>query len=102
MYFPQIFNLGNGKPCILKDFIALVEKYVKKKVVIDILPAQPGDVDRTAADISHARKLLGYNPSISLEEGIKKTVEWYLEHMKHQRRHAVRQAAPHGKPGNND
>jgi UDP-glucuronate 4-epimerase len=67
----------------LKDFIALVEKYVNKKAVIEILPAQPGDVDRTAANISHAQKLIGYNPSVSIEEGIKRTVEWYKEHMKH-------------------
>jgi dTDP-D-glucose 4,6-dehydratase len=59
---------------------------VNKKAVIEILPAQPGDVDRTAANISHAQKLIGYNPSVSIEEGIKRTVEWYKEHMRHHSR----------------
>jgi dTDP-D-glucose 4,6-dehydratase len=64
----------------------LVEKYLGKKAVIEILPAQPGDVDRTAANISHAQNLIGYNPSVSIEEGIKRTVEWYQEHIRHHSR----------------
>ena len=44
---------------------------------IEVLPMQPGDVDRTYADITKANKLLGYNPSITFKEGIEKFVEWY-------------------------
>jgi len=73
----QIYNLGNGSPVKLKDFIKLVEDTVGRKANIKILPEQPGDVPRTCADISKAQEMLGYNPSTSFEEGIKKTVQWY-------------------------
>ena len=76
----QIFNLGNGSPYKLCDFIGLVEKYVGKKAIIRVLPNQPGDVPRTCANISVARELLGYDPSTPFEEGIRKTVEWYQEY----------------------
>eukprot|EP01040_Poterioochromonas_malhamensis_P015710 gene15710-17637_t len=73
----EVINLGNGRPYLLKDFIRLVEKCVGKQAKIEILPEQPGDVDRTCADISKAQRLLGYNPQVPFEEGISRTVEWY-------------------------
>jgi UDP-glucuronate 4-epimerase len=73
----QIYNLGNGDPISLKRFIQIVEETVGAKALIEYLPDQPGDVPRTCADISKARKLLGYSPKTSFEEGIKRTVEWY-------------------------
>lgn len=73
----QVYNLGNGSPVKLKDFIKLVEDTVGQKANIKILPEQPGDVPRTCADISKAKEMLGYNPSTSFKEGIKKTVQWY-------------------------
>ena len=75
----EIFNLGNGRPYLLRDFISLVETCTEKKAVIQILPEQAGDVDRTCADISKARELLDYNPKVTFEEGITKTIEWYKE-----------------------
>mmetsp|Transcript_2709 Transcript_2709/g.4052 ORF Transcript_2709/g.4052 Transcript_2709/m.4052 type:complete len:369 (+) Transcript_2709:180-1286(+) len=73
----QIYNLGRGEPTHLSHFINLVEKNVGKKANIRICPEQPGDVPRTCADISKARKLLGYDPKVSFEEGISLTVQWY-------------------------
>jgi UDP-glucuronate 4-epimerase len=73
----EVINLGNGRPYLLKDFITLVETCVGRKAVIEQLPEQPGDVDRTCADISKARKLLGYEPKVTFEEGIARTAEWY-------------------------
>jgi len=73
----QIFNLGNGNPISLKEFISIVEEASGKKAVIKILPDQPGDVPRTCADISKAKELLGYYPKVTFEEGIRRTVEWY-------------------------
>ena len=73
----QIYNLGRGEPTKLSRFIELVEARVGKKAVIKICPEQPGDVPRTCADISKARKMLGYNPKVSFEEGIARTVDWY-------------------------
>lgn len=74
----EIINLGNGTPHSLTEFIACVEKHVGKKAVIRQLPDQPGDVQRTCANIHKAQKLLGYDPKVSINEGIKNTVEWYL------------------------
>ena len=62
----QVYNLGNGSPTKLTDFISLVEKETGKKASIELLPEQPGDVPRTCADISKARKMLGYDPKLSL------------------------------------
>jgi nucleoside-diphosphate-sugar epimerase len=73
----QIFNLGNGRPSSLRDFIGLVERHVGKRAVVRVLPDQPGDVPRTCANIDKARALLGYEPKVPLEEGIRRTVEWY-------------------------
>eukprot|EP00525_Craspedostauros_australis_P012504 CAMPEP_0198114106 /NCGR_PEP_ID=MMETSP1442-20131203/5585_1 /TAXON_ID= /ORGANISM="Craspedostauros australis, Strain CCMP3328" /LENGTH=400 /DNA_ID=CAMNT_0043771341 /DNA_START=71 /DNA_END=1273 /DNA_ORIENTATION=- len=75
----QIFNLGKGSGTSLKEFIHLVQKHVGKKAVIQILPDQPGDVPYTCADVSKARKLLGYRSTVSFEEGIRRTVKWYQQ-----------------------
>ena len=73
----EIINLGNNKPVELKYFISLVEKNLKKKAKIRKLPIPQGDVNLTYADISKAKKLLNYSPKVSIEEGLKKTIEWY-------------------------
>jgi len=75
----EVINLGNGRPYLLSDFISLVEQSVGKKAIIEVLPEQPGDVDRTCADISKARQLLNYNPKVPFEEGIARTAEWYKQ-----------------------
>lgn len=76
-FIDQVINLGNGRPFMLKDFISLVETCVGRAAVIEVLPCQQGDVDRTCADISKAKQLLGYSPSVPFEEGIRRTAEWY-------------------------
>ena len=73
----QVYNLGGGDPVDLRDFIKLVEKATGKEALIEVLPDQPGDVARTAADVSKARKLLGYEPKVPFADGIKRTAEWY-------------------------
>jgi hypothetical protein len=75
----QVINLGNGRPFLLKDFISLVESSVGKAAMIEILPHQPGDVDRTCADISKAQELLGYCPKVPFEEGIRRTALWFRD-----------------------
>jgi len=75
----KVLNLGNGRPYKLKNFINLVEECVGTEAIIEMCPEQPGDVERTCADISSARELLGYNPQVTFEEGIAKTVQWYKE-----------------------
>lgn len=73
----QVINLGNGRPYLLKDFISLVEKCVGKTAMIEIVEEQPGDVDRTCADITKAREMLGYDPKVCFEDGIARTADWY-------------------------
>ncbi len=73
----EIFNLGESQTVRLDQLIALLEKSLGTKAIIDRQPAQPGDVPITYADISKARKFLGYNPQVKIEQGIPKFVEWF-------------------------
>ena len=77
----EILNLGESKPITLNEMIKTIERALGKKAIINRLPMQPGDVDRTYADISKAKKLIGYNPRISFEEGIKNFVMWYKNNL---------------------
>jgi len=73
----EIINLGNNKPMELNTFISIVEKLAGKKAAINSLPMQPGDVAITYADIKKAKKMLGYEPETSFEQGMRQFVEWY-------------------------
>jgi UDP-glucuronate 4-epimerase len=75
----EIFNLGESQTVKLGYLIELIETALGKKAIIDRQPAQPGDVPRTYADISKARKLLGYQPRVKIEEGIPKFVDWFRQ-----------------------
>ena len=72
----EIINLGNNNPDKLSIAIKLIEKYVGKKARFEYREFHKADMKVTWADISKARKLLNWQPQVSLEEGIKKTVEW--------------------------
>src|SRR6059058_5363499 len=74
----DVFNLGESQTIQLKDLIFAIENAVGKKAKINRLAEQPGDMPRTYAEISKARKLLGYNPTTKLSEGLPKFVEWFL------------------------
>jgi len=78
----DIFNLGESETIQLKDLIAAIEKALGKKAKINRLPEQPGDVPLTCADISKAKKLLGYNPTTPLAEGLPRFVNWFLSRPK--------------------
>lgn len=72
----EIINLGGGAPVSLNQMIETIEKVLNKKAKIERLPMQMGDVNKTAADITKAKKLLNYNPKTSFERGIIKFIEW--------------------------
>jgi len=76
----EIFNIGNSKTVELNYFIECIEKELGKKANKNMMPLQKGDMLKTFADITKSKKQLGYNPKVSIEEGIKKTVEWYKEY----------------------
>ena len=75
----DIFNLGENETIQLRDLIAGIENALGEKARINRLPQQPGDMPMTYADISKARKLLGYNPSTRLSDGLPRFVEWFLQ-----------------------
>ena len=66
----EVYNLGNSSPISLNDFIGLCEKVVGKKAIYKEVDNQLGDVPHTYADISKAKRDLGYDPKISLKEGL--------------------------------
>ncbi len=80
----EIFNLGKGSGTSLKEFLDIVQKHVGKKAIIKILPAQPGDVPYTCADVSKAYDLLGYRAAVPFDEGIRRTVDWYINEYRKQ------------------
>ncbi len=77
----EILNLGESEPIDLNKMISTIEEVVGKTAKINRLPMQPGDVDRTFADITKAKKMIGYNPRTSFKEGIKKFYEWKMNLM---------------------
>jgi UDP-glucuronate 4-epimerase len=74
-----VVNLGSGSPVQLLDFVRLVEREVGKTARLNFLPMQPGDVQETHAAIDKAKRLLGWEPRVRIEEGVQRFVEWYRE-----------------------
>lgn len=75
----EIINLGESQTVELRRLVELLENALGKRAIIDHQPEQPGDVPVTYADITKARRLLGYNPRTQIEDGIAKYVEWLQE-----------------------
>jgi UDP-glucuronate 4-epimerase len=73
----EVVNLGESRTVELRELISLLEKELGRDAVINRQPLQPGDVPQTFADISKARRLLGYDPQTPIEEGIRRFVEWF-------------------------
>ena len=73
----ETYNLGESQTTTLKELIQMIEEALGKKANIEWLESQPGDVSITYADISKAKRMLGYQPKVKMEEGIKRFVEWY-------------------------
>ena len=74
----EIINLGNNYSVTLNHLVQNIETIIGKKAIIEKLPEQPGDVPKTFADISKAKKLLDYSPETPLKEGLKNFYEWFL------------------------
>ncbi|MBV9772536.1 MAG: SDR family NAD(P)-dependent oxidoreductase [Gemmatimonadetes bacterium] len=75
----EIFNLGESRTVTLTELVALLGHELGVEPRIRRLPAQPGDVERTFADVSRARALLGYDPRTPLEDGVRRFVRWFRE-----------------------
>jgi len=77
----NIYNLGESQPITVNDLITEIEKALGKKAVREYVPPQPGDVERTYADITKAAKELGYNPSTTIQIGLTKFVTWLTKNI---------------------
>lgn len=75
----KIYNIGNSSPVKLSDYINEIEIALNKKAIRNLLPMQPGDVYKTYADVSELEKDFGYRPKTSIQAGIRKYVNWYLQ-----------------------
>lgn len=78
----KIYNIGNNASVQLMRFIEAIEKELNKTAVKEFLPMQPGDVPSTFADINDLIKEVGYKPATTVEEGIKKFIQWYKQYYK--------------------
>lgn len=72
----DIFNLGESNAISLLELVSILERSIGRKAEVRYLPMQDGDVLRTFADISMAKRMLGYNPVVNIEDGIRDYVEW--------------------------
>lgn len=73
----QLFNIGYGSPVDLMDFIREIEKNLDIEAEKNLMPMQKGDVPKTWADVENLQELTGFRPLISVEEGVKRFIEWY-------------------------
>lgn len=78
----RVYNIGNNKPIDLEHYISTLEGCLNKTAVKNLLPLQAGDVPDTYADVSDLINDVNYKPDTSVEEGIGRFVEWYLDYYK--------------------
>ena len=78
----EIFNIGNGNPKKLKDYLKFIEKKLNSKAKVKKLPLQIGDIFKTHSDITKLKKYTKYKPKTNIEVGISKFIEWYKDYYK--------------------
>ena len=78
----RLYNIGNNNPVELMHYIEVLEGCLGKKAVKNMLPMQPGDVQATYADVSELVKAIDYKPAMSVEEGMSRFVDWYMDYYK--------------------
>jgi UDP-glucuronate 4-epimerase len=76
----RIYNVGNGRPVALMDMIAILEQILGRRAEVEMLPMQPGEMIETSADISAIQADFGFRPRVTLEEGLRRFVEWHRRH----------------------
>ncbi|QKT04815.1 NAD-dependent epimerase [Ectothiorhodospiraceae bacterium 2226] len=76
----RLYNIGNHRPVDLLHYIEVLEDCLGRKAEMNMLPLQPGDVPDTYADVEDLARDVGYQPSVPVEEGVRRFVEWYREY----------------------
>jgi UDP-glucuronate 4-epimerase len=82
----KVYNLGNHRTVELRELIRLLEEDLGKRAEVQHLPAQPGDVPLTCADIQSAQEEIGYSPAVPIERGLEHFVEWFEKKRKGKKR----------------
>lgn len=78
-YDGEVFNIGGGSKVTVNELIDELEKLIGKKAIVEYIEKQKGDVENTWADISKAKRLLGWEPKVNIKEGLKKYIEYIHE-----------------------
>jgi UDP-glucuronate 4-epimerase len=76
----RVFNIGNSRPTRLMDYIAAIEKSLGTEAKKNFMPMQPGDVTNTAADASSLEEWVNFRPDTSVDLGVSRFVDWYLDY----------------------
>lgn len=78
----RIFNLGHNRPVETLLFVRMLEQLLDRSALLELLPAQPGDMGETCADLTRIRAAISYTPRVPLEEGLRRFVEWFRGYYK--------------------
>ncbi|KKM07117.1 hypothetical protein LCGC14_1737160, partial [marine sediment metagenome] len=78
----DIYNIGNNNSVQLSEFIESIEKHIGKKAKKEMLPMQPGDVERTWADVDDLIADYDYKPDTTVNDGVKEFIDWYKSYYK--------------------
>jgi UDP-glucuronate 4-epimerase len=76
----QLFNLGHNQPIEMREFVRLLETLLGRKAILELLPPVPTEMPATCADLTRVQAAVGYHPKVSLEEGLRRFVEWFQAH----------------------
>lgn len=76
----KVYNIGNGSPVRLMDFVEAIEENLNKTAIKNFMPMQPGDVQATSADTSALQRDVKFQPNTSVKDGIKKFMDWYVDY----------------------
>lgn len=76
----RVYNLGHHRPVEIRLFVQMLEQLLGKKAEIELLPAQPGEMDVTCASIAKVRAEIGFEPKVPLETGLRHFVDWFQSH----------------------
>ncbi|HEX3304169.1 MAG TPA: protein CapI, partial [Thermomicrobiales bacterium] len=76
----RLYNIGNHQPVELLYLVELLEKALRRKARMNLLPMQPGDVEDTVADVAALEREVGFAPSTPIEEGVARFVAWYRDY----------------------
>jgi UDP-glucuronate 4-epimerase len=78
----EVYNIGDSRPVGLMDMIGTLERALGREAVKIMRPMQPGDVTATYADVSKLNRLTGYDPKVTIEEGLPRFIEWWRDYRK--------------------